>query len=132
MGNIQNDLTEATNASAQVIDESATFEGQRQLTEEEAAPLRQMIANGQVNNGLSPEYMEKIPPKYHNQITLDCANKKVAQIKADAQNDITLIAGTPAVSEIIKDTVDDNVVYGEYDTSSIDNYIEKLDSLSLL
>ncbi len=132
MGNIQNDLTEATNASAQIIDESAAFEGQRQLTEEEAAPLRQMIANGQVNNGLSPEYMEKIPPKYHNQITLDCANKKVAQIKAEAQNDITLIAGTPAVSEIIKGTVDDTVVYGEYDTSSIDNYIEKLDSLSLL
>lgn len=126
------------NAADHAIDETNLGTGRpsvgNALDPESSKQLHNMVATGNYTGeggGLSPEYLSKIPAKYHNQITLQCATEKVSKMRIELDEKAAELAGNVATEEIL-DEAAEHIVYKEYTTEELDGYMEHVDELSLL
>ena len=96
-----------------------------------SALARQAKANGG-NSGLSAEYLEKIPAKQHNMITMQSAGDKLKEMKDEMNEEIKENSGDTATSDILTDAANDHILYRDYDINTLDQYMTNIDSMSLL
>ena len=96
-----------------------------------SALARQAKANGG-NSGLSAEYLEKIPAKQHNMITMQSAGDKLKEMKDKMNEEIKNNSGDTATSDILSDAANDHILYKDYDIAVLDQYMTNIDSMTLL
>ena len=84
------------------------------------------------NGGLSTEYLEKIPAKQHNMITMQTAGDKLKEMKEEMNEEIKNNSGDVATSDILSDAANDHILYKDYDMEVLDQYMTKIESMSLL
>ena len=84
------------------------------------------------NSSLSTEYLEKIPAKQHNMITMQSAGDKLKEMKEEMNEEIKNNSGDVATSDILSDAANDHILYKDYDMEVLDQYMTKIESMSLL
>ena len=84
------------------------------------------------NGGLSTEYLERIPAKQHNMITMQTAGDKLKEMKEEMNEEIKNNSGDVATSDILSDAANDHILYKDYDMEVLDQYMTKIESMSLL
>ena len=84
------------------------------------------------NGGLSTEYLERIPAKQHNMITMQSAGDKLKEMKEEMNEEIKNNSGDVATSDILSDAANDHILYKDYDMEVLDQYMTKIESMSLL
>ena len=93
---------------------------------------KQAKANGGNSSGFDADYLSKIPAKQHNMITMQCAGDKVKELKDKMNEEILKTSPDEATTDILTETANDNIIYKDYDMSSLDAYMEKIDTMSML
>ena len=96
-----------------------------------SALAQQAKANGG-NSGMSAEYLEKIPAKQHNMITMQSAGDKLKEMKDQMNEEIKVNSGDTATSDILSDTANDHILYKDYDLSTLDQYMTNINSMTML
>lgn len=97
--------------------------------------LQAMAKNAKENGGnsstMNAEYLSKIPARQHNQITMASAGDKLKELKTNMTEEITKTSQDEAVTDILTETANDNIVYKNYNMSDLDKYMENINSMTL-
>ena len=94
--------------------------------------VKQNKSNDENISGLDADYLSKIPAKQHNMIIMQCAGDKVKELKDKMNEEILKTSPDEATTDILTETANDNIIYKDYDMSSLDAYMEKIGTMSML
>lgn len=106
--------------------------GNRIITDKRQLAKLSAMAKGAKDGNNNMDYYYKVNAKTHNQITLDSARDKVKEAKEKMTEDLEKSVGDAAIVDTLAETANDHIVYKDYDAAALDQYMEKLDSLSLI
>ena len=106
--------------------------GNRIITDKRQLAKLSAMAKGAKDGNNNMDYYYKVNAKTHNQITLDSARDKVKEAKEKMTEDLEKSVGDAAIVDTLAETANDHIVYKDYDVAALDQYMEKLDSLSLI
>lgn len=119
-----------------IHDPSAESQGAIQLDSASQAQLAAMAqlakANGGNSSGLDMDYLTKISAGQHNQITMAIAGDKIKELKINMNEEIQKNSGDTTTADILNETATDHIIYKDYDASKLDQYIEKISSMTML
>lgn len=93
------------------------------------AKMKASKENG--GDGMNVEYLRHVSAAQHNQITMASAGDKIKEMKTNMNEEILKTSQDEAVTEILTETANDNIVYKNYDMSDLDKYMENIDSMTL-
>lgn len=94
--------------------------------------VKQNKSNDENISGLDADYLSKIPAKQHNMIIMQCAGDKVKELKDKMNEEILKTSPNEATTDVLTETANDNIIYKDYDMSSLDAYMEKIGTMSML
>lgn len=97
-----------------------------------SAMAKQAKANGGNSTGMDAEYLTKVPAKQHNQITMLCAGDKLKELNDKMNEEINSNAGDAGTADILSETANDHILYKDYNIDDLDQYIKKIDSMTML
>lgn len=101
-------------------------------TQARLSAMAKQVKNNGDNGSLSMDYLEKVPAKQHNQITMSVAGDKLKELNTKMAEEIKNNSGETSTADILNETASDHIVYKNYDMSDLDQYIAKINTMTML